>query len=177
MISLDVAIIAILLVACWVLAGAGFFREGAIPQHGRVLIFLGLAMSGLFYLADLVIMTLLPPYIGDQRAMEIMTFLHLEVQWYTSLTSLVLITAGIVDVARQRRKVEKTIQRNAQRVERVQREILNSELRFRSLIEQTKDAIYCFEFDPPMPTDLPLDEQVEYSKRGVLVECNQVFAQ
>lgn len=176
MISLDVAIIAILAVVFTVLARSGFFRGGEIPKTGRVLVFIGIAVACLFYVGDLFVMTVLPMYVGQQKAMAAMTFLHLELQWYTSLTSLFLITVGIVVIARQRKDIEAIIRQNAQRVERVQNEIMQSELRFRSLIEQTKDAVYCFEFDPPMPTSLPLDEQVEFVKSGVVVECNQVFA-
>ncbi len=176
MISLDVAILAILAVVFVVLARSGFFKGGEIPRTGRILVFVGITVACLFYLADLLIMTILPKYVDQQKTMEAMTFLHLEVQWYTSISSLFLITAGIMVIARQRKHIEATIRRNARRVERVQDEIMQSEQRFRSLIEQTKDAVYCFEFDPPMPTDLPLAEQVEFIKRGVVVECNQVFA-
>ncbi|MGI9203982.1 MAG: sigma 54-interacting transcriptional regulator [Woeseiaceae bacterium] len=176
MMALDVAIIVILAIAFFVLTRTGFFEKGATPRNGRVLILIGVAVAGLFYLADLLVMALLPRYVGEQRAMEIMTFLHLEAEWFISLTSLVLIVTGMIIFARQRQEIESTILRNAQRVERVQHEIVQSELRFRSLIEQTKDAVYCFEYDPPMPKDLPLDEQIEFSKRGVLVECNQEFA-
>ncbi len=177
MIGLDVAIITMIVAVFFVLARLGIFRKGETPRNGRILILLGVAVAGLFYLADLVSMTVLPPYVGDQRAMEIMSYLHLEAQWYTSFISLVLIVSGMIIVARQRQDIESTIQRNTDRIERVQQEIVQSELRFRSLIEQTPDAVYCFEFDPPMPTDLSLDELVEFSKRGVLVECNQVFAE
>jgi PAS domain S-box-containing protein len=51
-----------------------------------------------------------------------------------------------------------------------------SEVRFRSLIEQTTDAVFCYEYDPPIPTDLPIEEQVALFYEGVLVECNDVAA-
>ncbi|MHC4630419.1 MAG: PAS domain S-box protein [Planctomycetota bacterium] len=51
-----------------------------------------------------------------------------------------------------------------------------SELRFRSLIEQTTDAVFCYEYDPPIPTDLPIVEQVKLLYDAVLVECNDVCA-
>jgi signal transduction histidine kinase len=44
------------------------------------------------------------------------------------------------------------------------------------LVEQTTDAVYCYEYDPPIPTDIPLEEQVKQLYRGVLVECNDVCA-
>jgi PAS domain S-box-containing protein len=51
-----------------------------------------------------------------------------------------------------------------------------SERRFRSLIEHTTDAVFCYEYDPPIPTSLPIEEQVALFYEGVLVECNVVSA-
>lgn len=51
-----------------------------------------------------------------------------------------------------------------------------SEERFRSMIEHTSDAIFCYEYDPPIPIDLPIDKQVPLFYRGVLAECNDVAA-
>ncbi|MHC4743281.1 MAG: PAS domain S-box protein, partial [Planctomycetota bacterium] len=48
--------------------------------------------------------------------------------------------------------------------------------RFRSLVEHTSDAVFCYEYDPPIPTSLPLDEQVRLLYSGRLVECNKVAA-
>ena len=58
----------------------------------------------------------------------------------------------------------------------VEETLRESELRFRSLIEQTTDAVFCYEFDPPIPTDLPIEEQVRRMYSSVLVECNDVCA-
>jgi PAS domain-containing protein len=51
-----------------------------------------------------------------------------------------------------------------------------SELRFRTLIEQTTDAVFCYEFDTPIPIDVPIDEQVKRMYNCVLIECNDVCA-
>jgi PAS domain S-box-containing protein len=51
-----------------------------------------------------------------------------------------------------------------------------SELRFRSLIEQTSDAVFCYEYDPPIPTGLPIEEQIKLMYGCVLAECNDVCA-
>lgn len=51
-----------------------------------------------------------------------------------------------------------------------------SEIRFRSLVEQTTDAVFCYEYNPPIPIDLPINEQVELLYDGTLAECNDVCA-
>ena len=48
---------------------------------------------------------------------------------------------------------------------------------FRSLIEQTTDAVFCYEFSSPIPVDLSIDEQVKLMYNCVLVDCNLICAQ
>ncbi|MCP4896743.1 MAG: PAS domain S-box protein [bacterium] len=47
-----------------------------------------------------------------------------------------------------------------------------SEERSRALLEHTSESVFCYEYDPPIPTDLPVARQVEMLYEGVLVECN-----
>lgn len=51
-----------------------------------------------------------------------------------------------------------------------------TEMRLRSLIEQTTDAVFCYEFNPPIPINLPIEEQVKFMYNCVLVDCNLVCA-
>jgi PAS domain S-box-containing protein len=51
-----------------------------------------------------------------------------------------------------------------------------SEEQLRSLMEETTDAIFCYEYDPPIPTDLPIAQQVKKLYDGVLAKCNDVCA-
>ena len=51
-----------------------------------------------------------------------------------------------------------------------------SESRYRSLVERTSDAVFCYEYDPPIPTSLPVAEQVKRLYEGFLLECNDVCA-
>ncbi|HEX8208632.1 MAG TPA: PAS domain-containing protein [Longimicrobium sp.] len=51
------------------------------------------------------------------------------------------------------------------------------EERYRAFVEQSSEGIWCFEFDPPVPLDVPMDEQIEHAYRhGVLLECNDAMA-
>jgi two-component system NtrC family sensor kinase len=60
--------------------------------------------------------------------------------------------------------------------ERVQAALSQSEERFRSMVEHTSEAIFCYEYDPPIPLDLPREEQIQRLYDAVLVECNDVAA-
>ncbi|UCG04387.1 MAG: PAS domain-containing sensor histidine kinase [Candidatus Heimdallarchaeota archaeon] len=51
-----------------------------------------------------------------------------------------------------------------------------SDNRFQSLVEHTSDALFCYEYNPPISIDLPIEIQVEMFYNGVLVECNDIAA-
>ncbi len=55
--------------------------------------------------------------------------------------------------------------------------IIKSEERYKNFIENSKDAIYRIEYNPPVPIDLPVEEQAKLIiKRGYIAECNNAFA-
>jgi PAS domain S-box-containing protein len=52
-----------------------------------------------------------------------------------------------------------------------------SEERYRAFIANSSEGIWCLEFDPPLDTRLPVEQQVEQAYRhGRLVECNDAMA-
>jgi PAS domain S-box-containing protein len=55
-------------------------------------------------------------------------------------------------------------------------EVQRSEERLRSLIEQTSDPLFCYEFDPPIRTSLPAEAQIGLMYDCTLVECNDAYA-
>jgi len=48
----------------------------------------------------------------------------------------------------------------------------------RDLLAQINDtsAVFCYEYDPPIPVSLPIKEQIQRLYHGVLAECNDVCA-
>ena len=60
--------------------------------------------------------------------------------------------------------------------ENAQAALKHSETRFRSMVEHTIEAIYCYEYDPPIVLDAPAEAQLERLYEAVLVECNNVAA-
>ncbi len=52
-----------------------------------------------------------------------------------------------------------------------------SEERYRAFVEQSSEGIFRMEYNPPVPCDLPVAEQLEMGrKNGVLAECNDALA-
>ncbi len=57
-----------------------------------------------------------------------------------------------------------------------EKELEESEERYQSYIRQSNEGIYRLELDVPMPTSLPVEEQIDYLyDHGYLAECNQTF--
>ena len=68
------------------------------------------------------------------------------------------------------------IGREKQRMGSAEANIVASELRYRSMVEQTPDAVYCFGFDPPIKVSMPVAEQIQCSYDATLLDCNKAFS-
>src|SRR5215217_3310286 len=61
--------------------------------------------------------------------------------------------------------------------ERLLQELQQSQERYRSFVELSTEGIWRFELEQPVPTDLPVDEQIErYYRYAYLAECNNAMA-
>lgn len=51
------------------------------------------------------------------------------------------------------------------------------EERYRAFVEQSAEGVWCFEVDPPVPTEWPVERQLEaFYERSTLTECNDALA-
>lgn len=133
-------------------------------------------LTGLFHLADLLLLTVMPSLVAPAEAESLIAALHLEIRWPVSLISLIMIATGVVIEAYYRDRLENKLTQTENRVATAQGCIVESEIRFRSVVEHAPNSVYCFEFDPPLAIEAPLEEQLSRSYKAVLVHCNQVFA-
>lgn len=60
---------------------------------------------------------------------------------------------------------------------RAEEKLRRSEERYRAFVEQSSEAIWCFEYEKPLSMELSEEEQIEHAYRyGYLAECNDAMA-
>jgi PAS domain-containing protein len=177
MLVLDAIVIGLVLAMIGMTWSLGIFRKRRMPRIGRFLMIAGVSLTGLFHLADLSLSTVLPPLLPPGKAAVLLTNLHLGLRWPVLLLSLLLIAAGVVVEAYLRERLEIHLRQVESRITTAQDAIVESEIRFRSLVERTTGSLYCFELTPPLPIDSPIEDLLARSYDAILVQCNQAFAE
>jgi hypothetical protein len=172
----DLAVIALAVVMLVFAGSQGLLRRDSRPRAGRYLIIAAVLLTACFYLAELFLVALPVRVTGVLAPAAAMELLHAQVRAPLALLSVGLTVCGFIVLARQHSNLLAVQREVDERIRMAEQSVIQSETRFRSLVEQTPDAIYCFEFNPPMPTDLPVGRQIELSRHAVLVECNRIFA-
>ena len=97
--------------------------------------------------------------------------------WTLSRLAFVLVVTGFVITELNRRRTEKQLDKNIGELAEMRRLGREADERFSHLSENTSSAVYCYKYDPPMPVDLSVDEQIKLSFDATLLHCNSVFAQ
>lgn len=81
------------------------------------------------------------------------------------------------EIRRINEDLENRVAQRTEQLEERERRLRESEVRYRSFVEQSREGIWRFELEEPIPTDLAPDEQVErFYRHGYLAECNDVMA-
>jgi PAS domain S-box-containing protein len=63
------------------------------------------------------------------------------------------------------------------REQRIRAALRESEERYRSFVATSAEGIWCYRMEPPMPIELPADEQIQWAlDHGRVEECNDVYA-
>jgi PAS domain S-box-containing protein len=81
------------------------------------------------------------------------------------------------EISRINEDLENRVAQRTEQLEERERRLRESEVRYRSFVEQSREGIWRFELEEPVPTDLAPDEQVErFYRHGYLAECNDAMA-
>ena len=176
LVVMDLTIVGMAIVMLTIAISRGMFRKGETPRTGRVLIAAGVLVTSTYYLLEFLAIAVLPRFVDSSVALQTIDTIQVLARLPATVVSVALIVAGFVAVAVQRGGIENKIRLAGQRAEIAEASVLDAETRFRSLIEQYTDSVYCFEFRPPIDVSLPVDEQVRLSLDACLVDCNSEFA-
>ena len=176
LVVMDLTIVGMAVVMLAIAISRGMFRKGQTPRTGRVLIASGVLVTSAYYLAEFLAITVLPGFTDSSSALHTIDTLQVMARLPTTVVSVALIVTGFAIVAFQRNSLESKIRSADERAELAEASVIDAETRFRSLIEQYTDSVYCFEFRPPIDVSLPVAEQVGQSHDAVLVDCNSEFA-
>ena len=89
---IDLFVIVMALLTFKFASADGFFRRSS---RGRVLSLMGISAMTSFYAADLLVLHVSPALIGEARAMQLLTFLRLQVLWLVTVISVCLVVIGL----------------------------------------------------------------------------------
>jgi len=147
------------------------------PRSGQVLLVLGATIFAFTYLVEAIGSPELTAVFGVQAPAMLNGSLSDDAYWLLSRLSFLLVLGGLTIGTWHRRRLERDVSVTRGRVKDASEIVVQSEARFRHLFETTSNSIFCYTFDPPMPIDLPIEEQIRLSHNAVLTECNKVFAE
>ena len=93
---IDVAIVSIAVTMLWVRLKAKPLVLQSASTKGAMLVVLGVSLTGLFSLADLATMFVLPLIVEQTLVTLVMEYLHLYARWPVTLASLLLVVVGFM---------------------------------------------------------------------------------
>jgi hypothetical protein len=146
----DILIVGAALFACY-----GYSRHRLMLKRIELhlamqVILVGICLVGLFHLADLCAMILIPLYATHTQAMEVMTSLHLYMSWIEKLFFVIFVAVGITYfinefLPRIISKLEMRISEleAVQKITQTANSSLESENLFREIIQGVRRVISC----------------------------------
>ncbi len=154
----------------------GTLSQSVAPTLGRTMLFVGILLAVIVVGVDQVLLVLdtsnsdqRMPHGGD-------SLVPYWVHWFLSRSAFALVAFGTLIALLHRKKFESAYLASAARVRLAESNLSQSEDRFESVLDTTTNAVYCYEFDPPMPISVSVDEQIKRSHGAILIWCNKAFA-
>ncbi len=156
--------------------GRGWLRGARFTSTGRNLLILGLVITVVTHLV-IVAYSALNPNTFDPTEPHFASPVFPEwLHWFLSRLGFSLMTVGAFMAISQRRRIADYVEASDQIAAEAQDRLIQSEARFRQLVESTSNGVFCYSFDPPVPTTLPVEDQLNAISGGELTECNRLYA-
>ena len=111
MTTIDLLILAVIAYGTWRCRVLSLGRRFERPRICLLMINLGLLAIALFYAADLAIMHVLPMVSGMEKAMEVMTALHRNLNWLVIPFAVVSISIGFIELLVELERRESRVRR------------------------------------------------------------------
>jgi len=172
----DLAILATAIGILLYVISRGILRSGILPSRGRQLLVAGLSLIVSVHLADLVLLAWQSSGSGITNPGLADSALPDGVHWLLSRTAFLMVVVGLLLAFLQRRRTEARQSRQDELARSARDSMLESEARFRHLMETTSNAVFCYRFEPPVPLPLGADEIAQRLSAAILAECNVTFA-
>lgn len=172
----DVAIFVTSIVIVWFVLSRGLLQSRLIPSTGRFFVVIGVVVLLVEQGAAMLIRLLDPDlsFIGEPSFLP--DSIPGSIHWLASQAAFVLIVSGILLAVLQRKRAEAILGRDREEMIKVAQEsVMESELRFRHLLDTTANSVYCFALDPPIPITSSIETHIERSHDASLIECNPSF--
>ena len=154
----------------------GFLRSSRFANTGRNLLLIGVTITVGTHLADVLYSFLRPESFSLDQPHFVSSAMPPWLHWFLSRLGFSLMTIGAFVAILQRSKLAQYVEQTDYIAQAAQDRLIQSEARFRQLVDSTSDAVFCYSFDPSVPVDDPIEEQVRAMWGGILTECNRMFA-
>lgn len=171
----DLGLIA-LIAGLFLYAASRSFLKERLKAHGGLLTVTGLSLALLAHVWEIgyemahraspeIVHTFTTTYFSVER-------IHLLL----SLAGFSMIAIGVLIALLTRKHEDSEILDTRRELEVSKYFEYQAEERFRYLFDSTSNSVYCYRFDPPMPINLAVSEQIKRSYDAVLQDCNVIFA-
>jgi transcriptional regulator with GAF, ATPase, and Fis domain len=150
--------------------------KSRILARGGLLVFFGLFLAILAHFWEVGYRLAHPSALDRPRAFPYGLVSLEQMHTVLSLAGFFMVALGLLFALRNRRSADTEILDTRRELEVSKYFEYQAEERFRYLFDSTSNSVYCYRFDPPMPTDLPVDVQVTRSYGAILQDCNVIFA-
>ncbi len=150
--------------------------KSRVLGHGGLFVVVGLSLAILAHVWETGYQLLHPSALDQAHTFAATLFSFERIHTLLSVVGFSMVAVGLFFTFKNRSSTEVEMLGARRELEVSKYFEYQAEERFRYLFDSTSNAVYCYRFEPPMPVDLPIEEQIRRSYDAVLQDCNVIFA-